>query len=261
MKRQIQDLVRQLHGVLLQRELPDRIGIYFHGLEPSQWDAFSDCVGFCRDQGYEFVDPQGLFQKGPGRRAFLSFDDNYRGWHQALELFDRLAVSVTFYVNSLPFRDLASEAEISGYFDRLEYRGDRTPLSTTELQEIAGAGHVIACHGHSHRNLAALPSETLEEEIPGSKQRLEEILQKSVEHFSYPFGMRRHFSEDLRRYCLAQGFRTVSNAIPAQQFRQQQPESINRSSWDLDQDLAYNVTNLRIDGRLFEAMTGRSPVA
>lgn len=261
MKRGLQGLIRKVHSVLLQRPLPDQLGIYFHALEHCQWDAFSDCVGFFRDQGYAFVDPQGLFQGGPQRRAFLSFDDNYRNWHQALDLFARLDVTVTFYVNSLPFRDLADSTAIEAYFDRLDYRGDRTPLSTNELCEISAAGHVVACHGHSHRNLNALPSDQRGPEIQGSKRILEDILGVSVEHFSYPFGMRRHFNEDLRRYCLEQGFKTVSNAIPAQQFKPQSPEKINRSSWDLDRDLTHNVTNIGIDGRLFEALTGRSPIA
>ena len=35
---------------------------------------------------------------------------------------------------------------------------------------------------------------------------------------------------------------------------------INRSPWDLGQTLSYNIENIRIDGRMFEQLTGRSAV-
>jgi hypothetical protein len=72
--------------------------------------------------------------------------------------------------------------------------------------------------------------------------------------------MRRHFSESLRRSCLAQGFATVANGIPAMLHGIQLPERIQRSPWRLDRSFEHNLMDLRIDGRLFERVTGRSAV-
>jgi len=81
-----------------------------------------------------------------------------------------------------------------------------------------------------------------------------------VADFSYPFGLRKHFSSELRRYCHAVGFETVANAIPAMQFAISQADSIHRSPWFFEYPFNYNLDNICVDGRLFERLTARSAV-
>ncbi|MEL6771733.1 MAG: polysaccharide deacetylase family protein [Bacteroidota bacterium] len=261
MKSFVQAAIRGAHAVFADRGLPNRLPLYFHSLEPHEYEAFERAIVWTRSEGYRFVAGPRAFLGAPeGERvAWVSFDDNYRAWHQALPLLDRLGIAATFYTNTGVFRDRATPAALDAYFDRIDHHGDRTSLTTAELREIAAAGHVIGAHTHTHRCLADLPFEEAVAEIDRSQRELEVLLEAPVEHFSYPFGMRRHFTEDLRRYCTTR-FETVANAIPAMLHAPQRADALQRAGWHLDRPHEQNVRALRIDGRRFEALTGRSAV-
>jgi peptidoglycan/xylan/chitin deacetylase (PgdA/CDA1 family) len=169
-------------------------------------------------------------------------------------------VTVTFYTNTLPMRDLATSKEVDDYYDRISHRGDRTPLSSDEVMALSNAGHTIGCHTHSHQCLGRLPEEEARADILRGKLELEKILERPVLHFTYPFGLRRHFRRTLLMYCREIGINTVAHCTPAMQFCGHSPYSIFRSRWDLKKPLDYNVENLCIDGRIFAALTGRSAV-
>jgi peptidoglycan/xylan/chitin deacetylase (PgdA/CDA1 family) len=193
--------------------------------------------------------------------VFLSFDDNYRSWLDTLRPFEKYQVRATFYVNSWPFRDRVSAAEVRSYLKNLGISSDKeVTLSVAELRDIADAGHLIGAHTHTHPVLTSIPQNLAQEEIRVSKEELERIVQRPVIHFSYPFGMRRHFNHGLRAYCKSIGFQTIANAIPCMQYASSRPEALHRSVWFLDQPLEFNLVNVCVDGRLFQALTGRSAV-
>lgn len=252
-----QSIIRRVHLELLSRPLPSRLAIYFHDVEPELRPAFRKMVEYLRSLEYRFVGPDAFLEAGD-RVVFLSFDDNYRSWCEALPFFAELGLSATFYVNTCAFRDRARPGEIEAYFNRLHSQGQRISLSVAELRAIASAGHVVGAHGHSHRILSALPAAEAREDIAVSKRLLEDLLGEEVAHFSYPYGMRRHFNADLRAFCRSIGFRTVSNAIPGMQFARQRADEIQRSIWRLNVPIDVNLENLCADGRLFERLTGRS---
>ena len=147
-----QSVIRRVHVELLSRQLPVQIAVYVHEIEREMWPAFREMVEYLRSLDYRFVGPDAFLEAGE-RAVFLSFDDNYRSWYEALPFFAELGVSATFYVNTCVFRDRASPAEIDAYFDRLHFHGERVPLSVAELRGIALSGHVVGAHGHSHRCL------------------------------------------------------------------------------------------------------------
>lgn len=253
--------IRRTHWLFRRGDLPDRIAIYFHELEPETLAAFRDAVGHLLDAGYrtvspaDYVDPQ-----TPGKLLFLSFDDNFDHWHGYLDTFADLGATATFYVNSGVFSDVAGAAEIRAYFERIRYHGAQTTLSTSQLREIAEAGHTIGCHTHTHPMLSKLPAGRWPDEILGSKATLEDILGRAVTDFSYPFGMRRHFTEPLRRYCTEVGFRTIATALPGLLYAPCDPHAVHRTGWTFGLDLESNLKNLRIDARFFVELTGRSAI-
>lgn len=259
-RRAVQQSIRQVHVRWLDRGLPGKVAVYLHSLEAGQRPAFCELVRYFQASGYEFCDPGAFVAASSGKQIFLSFDDNYRSWYESAELFDQLGIRATFYLNTAVLRDAASSQEIENYYDRVGHGGKRVPLSTSELREVAAGGHVIGCHTHSHVLLTSLPLAEAQGEILTGKRQLEDILGSPVTHFSYPFGMRRHFSEALRHYCLGLGFQTIANAIPGMQHCPQKAGGINRSPWALDRPLGYNLQNLAADGSLFARLTGRSAV-
>jgi peptidoglycan/xylan/chitin deacetylase (PgdA/CDA1 family) len=260
MKRSIQSVIRRVH-VKLARRLPERLGIYFHSLPAEDWSAFRSMVDLFRVAGYRFVNADELSNGTNGKMAFLSFDDNHRSWYEALALFDNTDVSVTFYVNTLPLRDRAEAEDVRAYYSRIDEDPDAsTPLSSDDVAQLAERGHTIGAHTHSHFVLSHLSEADARREIDTSRDLLSEIVSAPVVHFAYPFGMRRHFTEELRAYCMTNGFRTVANAIPGMQFAGHRPQAIQRTSWNLRMPNEHNIENLRIDGRLFERLTGRTAV-
>ncbi|MBI1383822.1 MAG: polysaccharide deacetylase family protein [Rhizobiales bacterium] len=265
MKSAIFNLVRASHTLLAMRSLPRRLGLCFHELEPDQYPQFRAAIQYLKAHGYRCVTPAELVddcdEEAGDRLLLVTFDDNYRCWHQALPLLDELDVQATFYVNTLPFRDLADAETITAYYDRNAFQRDRVPLTRRELVEIRASGHVIGCHTHSHFDLGRLPQIMWDSEIAQNKTMLENIIGEEVVDFSWPYGMRRNFNEDLRAYCASIGLKRIAASTPGLLHTTAiDPLNIPRTRWLLDKPLEHNLVDVRVDGRLFESITGRSAV-
>jgi peptidoglycan/xylan/chitin deacetylase (PgdA/CDA1 family) len=255
----IQGLIRAVHLRFFRRSLPQKLALYLH-TTAGQLGRLEELLCFLGEQGYAFTGPD-AFAAATDRTVFLSFDDNYRSWLDMLKPLEEFQVRATFYVNSWPFRDRVSGAEVRSYLKKLGVSSDEeATLSTGELREIADAGHLIGAHTRTHPVLTSIPQNIAREEIRVNKEELERIVQRPVIHFSYPFGMRRHFNRSLRAYCGSIGFTTVANATPCMQYARSRPHDLHRSVWFLERPFEYNLANVCVDGRLFQALTGRSAV-
>ena len=266
MKELTQKLIGGVHAGLLNRGWPDRLGLYFHNVEAGERAAFSETIRRLRSEGYRFVGANEYVRtdtKSGGRVAFLSFDDNYVEWHEMIPLLEELDVQAAFYVNTGPMRDWATDSEIAAYYeDRLRYKGSRTrPLSSAEVRELRDAGHTIGVHTHNHFVLSELPFETAKEEIYICRDHLEQMLGQRMRHFSYPFGMRRHFSTELQSYCLELGFETIARATPGLLHERFDGVTIQRTDWRLGDAFDANRVRMSVDGHVFERLTGRSAVS
>lgn len=254
-------VVREVHRPFARSYLPDDLAIYFHELGREQLPAFDELLAYFADQGYRTVEPGAFARSASGKRLFVSFDDNFCGWHRALDLMERRRARCTFYVNSGPLRDRASKADIAAYFERICYGGPDTTLSGTEVREIHAAGHTIGCHTHSHPVLSRLSQEHWDDEIRRSRDLLEELTGKPVRHFSFPFGMRRHFSPQLRDYCKGLGFETIATGISGLQYLDNTSTTyLHRTGWNLGLPLKDNLDNLKLHAPLYAGLAGRSVV-
>ncbi len=255
-------LVRTAHARFARRPLPDRIGVYFHGLGASERHSLAECVATVRSLGYRIL-PVGDYLAAPrGEKVCsLSFDDCYASWHEALGLLDELDVKATFYVNSLPFRDTCAPSEIAAYFGRIGIQSGDATLSRAELRDLADAGHEIGCHSHSHYMLSSLPEAAWDREIRASRVTLEDIIGREVRHFSWPYGMPRHITDAQKDYCLSAGFTSIAAATPGMLHRDaDDPRQLARSEWRTGRSPADNLIDMAIDGRHFTRITGRSVV-
>ncbi|MBF0454239.1 MAG: polysaccharide deacetylase family protein [Magnetococcales bacterium] len=260
MKKLLLHAVRSLHLVFLNPALPTRLAIYLHALEAENYRAFEEFVTYFRGLGYRFcrVDE---FHATSDKVILLSFDDNYRSWFDAIDLLEQLEVKALFFINTLPTLKQTDDQTISGYYDRIAHHGERIPLTMAQIQALHQGGHTIGCHGHSHFNMAQLPFEQAVQEIQSNRQQLETIIGEAVNHLSYPFGMRRHFTPALRQWCRENGFKTVFNAIPGLQHTDNRDcFDVNRTRWHLHHPIKRNVEDLSIDGRWFEKLTKKSAV-
>lgn len=251
------------HLALSRKSLPDNVAIYFHELEQWQLPRLEEALSWFADEGYRTVDARDFAAQGRAgeKRLFVSFDDNFLGWHRALPLFDRRDARVTFYLNTAPIRDIAEPGAITAFFARICYGGEDATLSRAEIRELHAAGHTIGCHTHSHPMLSALPRGHWDEEILGCKKKLEELIGAPVRDFSFPFGMKRHFSAELRDYCAAAGFETVATGISGMQYASPRDLlDLHRTSWDFSGSLADNLARLRVHAPWYGGVLGRSAV-
>jgi peptidoglycan/xylan/chitin deacetylase (PgdA/CDA1 family) len=128
--------------------------------------------------------PGSLEQAGPGHFV-LTIDDGYEdGYTEALPILSRLGVPAVFYV-------------CTGYLDGPRGPGLPAPdgladgarfLTWAQAGELTDAGHVVASHSVSHRELPGLADAELAGELTGSKAALESGLRRPVKDFCYPRG-------------------------------------------------------------------------
>ncbi len=255
-KQALRVFARQFHLAVLKKPLPSQLALYLHEVEPWQRDALREMLTCFCDLGYAFVGPGDLLEDSDEKRIMVSFDDNFRLWCDIMPILDDLNASATFYISTQPIRDLAGPGEADAHYLRVGNKV-RESLSSQDIQEFSARGHVIGCHTHSHPQLNEIDRSSFAAELDRPKQILEEILDQDVVHFAIPYGKRRHFNRALRDHCVGLGFQTVAYAISGRQHARKRPLWIDRSFWNLDAPLDYNLDNLQIDGRIFERLTGK----
>ncbi|WP_129645566.1 polysaccharide deacetylase family protein [Peristeroidobacter agariperforans] len=80
------------------------------------------------------------------------------------------------------------------------------PLSWQQIREVDSAGIEIGAHTRTHPALSRIPPERLEEEIAGSKRRIEQELGHPISTFCYPNGTPDDINEQVKATVRAAGF-------------------------------------------------------
>ncbi|MPY87940.1 MAG: polysaccharide deacetylase family protein [Luteitalea sp.] len=86
------------------------------------------------------------------------------------------------------------------------------PLNWAQLREMAAHGIEIASHSCSHARLTLCTAQELEHEMLDSKRRIEEMLDRPVRSFCYPFGKPADVNAIVRQAVVDAGYR---NAVVA----------------------------------------------
>ncbi|MBF0343294.1 MAG: polysaccharide deacetylase family protein [Nitrospirae bacterium] len=113
--------------------------------------------------------------------AAVTFDDGYRdNYDIAYPILKQLNIPATFFLSSC-------------YMDSR----DSKHMTWDMVKEVATSGIIsIGNHTHSHRPLNTLNKATQTHEIRLGRQRLEEMLSTKITSFAYPYGQKRHYSDD-----------------------------------------------------------------
>ena len=101
-------------------------------------------------------------------------------------------------------------------------------LSNDDIVEISKS-HEIGAHTMNHPRLSAIDIRVAMEEIKSSKSALEEIINKPVEMFAYPFG---DYNEEVKQIVSSCGFRGA--------------RTTKNWSWDLPKDVFEMPTSLHV---------------
>lgn len=140
-------------------------------------DRFRAHLRALADSGYRSILPEQLFgylTRGdslPDKPVMISFDDGSAGqYHVAMRELERHGFRGVFYIMTVSI-------------DRPNY------MSASELRDLSDRGHVIASHSWDHKNVLKHDTADWRIQLAGSKERLERITSKPVEHFAYPYGL------------------------------------------------------------------------
>jgi peptidoglycan/xylan/chitin deacetylase (PgdA/CDA1 family) len=87
--------------------------------------------------------------------------------------------------------------------------GQRGYLSSIQLRELTNMGFEIGSHSMTHAFLTDLPEKQLHEELAGSKAQIEQIIGKSVDHFSCPGG---RWNKEIAHLAREAGYRSVATS-------------------------------------------------
>jgi hypothetical protein len=105
----------------------------------------------------------------------------------------------------LKIADLLSSRGLPGtfYLPMTGYQGRRT-LTTTDIGALSDQGFEIGAHSVSHSNLPSLAAEQLAYEVEVCKQKLEQVVGRSVVMFCYPNG---RYDEEVIRHVQQAGYK------------------------------------------------------
>lgn len=177
----------RLRGLYLRRD------VFVRQLEELQQAGFVSCP------------PAGANVKarshaGPERRIVLTFDDGFRNvFENALQpLAEKQFRATAFLV-----------ANCIGKLNEWDLRDGEAPeplMDTAQVGEWLRAGHRIGSHSLSHPRLTRLSLRDAQEEILGSKKKLEDTFGVAVEDFCYPYG---DWNDAVRDLVMEAGYRTA----------------------------------------------------
>ena len=81
-------------------------------------------------------------------------------------------------------------------------------ITWDQARKMSEAGMEIGSHGVSHNSLAGMPADEARKEIFDSKITIEEKTGKAYIHFSFPFGSKADYNDELIRYVRGAGYKT-----------------------------------------------------
>jgi peptidoglycan/xylan/chitin deacetylase (PgdA/CDA1 family) len=154
-------------------------------------NEFRDQLQHLKESGYTGASVGQALEFSAGKRIAITFDDGTEtDLLAAAPMLQQAGFSATFYITS-------------------GWLGQPGHLSPAQLAELSRQGFEIGCHSTTHARLSELDHRALQFETADAKTRLEQIIGKSVDHFSCPGG---GYNARVAQAARAAGFRTVATS-------------------------------------------------
>ncbi len=159
----------QKGGVLVFHEVTDEPDTPMKPDYAIRTDEFTTFIDSLREKKAFF----GRFDEEaikPGK-IYITFDDGFKSLlHTAIPVLEKREIQYIVFVPT-------------------DYIGKPGYVTKEELSEILGKSNsVIGGHSKSHRRMHGLRLQEIKDEITGSKKELEDIIERPVEYFAYPYG-------------------------------------------------------------------------
>ena len=207
------DMVNKL-PVLLYHSVSQDTSPEFSGYFNVLPTTFEKQMKWLYDHKYQSLTPQDLSAiaegtvKCPEKAFVLTFDDGYYNNESiVLPILQKYNFKAFFFVATSFIGDTTVYPWIKA--DIPVDAKDHGSMNETQLLELDNAGMFIGGHSHSHKRLIDLSGEDSERDIIQSLNILNNILNKPVESFAYPYGARHDFTDRHRRCCQDNGCKYV----------------------------------------------------
>jgi peptidoglycan/xylan/chitin deacetylase (PgdA/CDA1 family) len=186
----------------------------FHDVANAQW--FGDVIGMLVRE-FNVVTPEQFNAKSFSNskiNLLITFDDGYKSWTDiCLPILKTYEVKALFFVNS-GILDVASDKIMSAkYFQNNVLVSPKEPLTWDHAKELIAQGHTIGGHTVHHVNLAKCDKDKTVAEIEEDKKRHEEMLGVQLSDFAYPFGTKKHFTNETTGVAAKAGYQRQYSAI------------------------------------------------
>lgn len=146
-----------------------------------------------KSAGYQGVSVGEAIKFSPGLRVALTFDDGCEtDLISAAPILNTLGFGATFYAT-------------------VGFLGQRGYMTESQLRQLSDSGFEVGCHSMTHPYLSDLDEAGLRREIIDAKIRLEQVIGRTVEHFSCPGG---RFDERVVHIAKEAGYRTLATSRP-----------------------------------------------
>ena len=171
--------------------------------------AFQGHLAHLKSLGYEGIGVGGALKGVRDKQVVLTFDDGAEtDLRIAAPLLASFGFRATFYVTA-------------GFLGRPGF------MTESQVRELGAAGFEIGCHSMTHPYLTEIDTAGLHREIVESKERLEKIAGRAVEHFSCPGG---RFDDRVVAKVKDAGFETLANSEPRLYTSESDCHSIGRTA-------------------------------
>lgn len=179
------------------------------------------------EAGWRGVSVSSALKYSGSQEAAITFDDGSEtDLLTAAPVLQRAGFGATFYVTA-------------------GFLGNRGYLSPPQLRELSDAGFEIGCHSMTHAYLTDLDAAGLQREIVEPKLKLEQVIGKTVEHFSCPGGRWNQAAIEAARDA---GYRSLANSEIHPNFAATDRFALGRVAITRQTNLAEFMTICRGDG-------------
>jgi peptidoglycan/xylan/chitin deacetylase (PgdA/CDA1 family) len=147
-------------------------------------------LAFLIGRGYRGATFREAVTSPPAPRTLaVTFDDASRSvWNLAVPILSRFGLPGTIFVPTrFPGSRILSWPGIDTFGDGA-HPDELVPMSWDELRAAADMGWEVGSHTRTHPHLTALSDRELEEELRGSREDCEAMIERSCESIAYPYG-------------------------------------------------------------------------
>jgi peptidoglycan/xylan/chitin deacetylase (PgdA/CDA1 family) len=184
--------MRDFGTVLAFHQTSDR---FYPGINNVKPKHFISLIKLIEKWGFSFwCGEDSTTENESANRVVVTFDDGYRDQYEILKwLCDQGIKPIVF----IPTAYIGKQ-------NRWEYSSRLFPsrhLDQQQIADLATRGVLFGTHGDSHRALTNMTDNWLRQELSGSRQTIEGIVNHPVDLLSFPFGRTAPRINDIAREC------------------------------------------------------------